>query len=207
MRQLRNATIAVIVLGIVGCTQAQRQADQSKQPPKPYKIQRDVLGESLESFVANNPSCKPRAGSGHSDHTKPALAGTQYCVIGGTTYAGMPLIARLADFYQGRLYSVSLEAPTSTCKQFDLFGSLKQKFGEPKSTEIVDGKEMTPAVLPGTPAFKIWQNGVSTISFQESIGELDACSTSFELDAVARKVEKLEWEEQAREEARKKKDM
>src|SRR5208282_3001174 len=115
MKQLRNATIAAIVLGIVGCTQAQRQADQSKQPPKPYTIQRDVLGESLESFVANNPGCKPRAGSGHSDHTKPALAGTQYCVIGGTTYAGMPLIARLADFYQGRLYSVSLEAPTSTC--------------------------------------------------------------------------------------------
>jgi len=119
----------------------------------------------------------------------------------------MPLIGRSASFYQGRLYSVYLEAPTSTCKQFDLLGSLKQKFGEQKSTEIVDGKEMTPAVLPGTPAFKIWQNGVSTIMFQESMGGLDACTATFQLDAVWWKLQRLQWEEEAKEEEAKKKDM
>ena len=199
MKQLGNATIAAAMLGIaVSCPQAQRQADQSKQPPNPYTIQRDVLGESLDSFVANNSSCKPKAG---------AIEDSQTCVVTDqTTYAGMPVMGRTANFYQARLYDVDLLASTSACKQSDLLSSLKQKFGEPKSTEIVNGKEMTPYHLPGED-FKIWQNGVSTIFFQESMGTLDACTTDFYLDAVYWKVSKLEQEKKAKAEGLKKKDM
>jgi hypothetical protein len=118
----------------------------------------------------------------------------------------MPVMGRTAHFYQGRLYSLLLLAPTRTCRQFDLLKSLKQKFGEPKSTEIVDGEEITPYHLPGA-EIKIWQNGVSTIAFQESLGTLDACTTHFSLDAVFSKVHRLEEEKKARDEAARKKDM
>jgi hypothetical protein len=199
MKQLCNAIVVAAVLGsAVSCTRNQQQPDQSKQPPKPYTIQQDVLGESLASFAANNPSCKPKTG---------AIDNSQECVVTDqTTFAGMPVMGRTANFYQGRLYEVDLFAPTRSCKQFDLVTSLKQRFGEPKSTEIVDGKEMTPAHLPGAD-FKIWQNGVSTITFQESIGTLDACTTDFHLDAVYWQVWKLEREKKAKEEELKKKDM
>jgi hypothetical protein len=65
---------------------------------------------------------------------------------------------------------------------------------------------MTPAHLPGAD-FKIWQNGVSTISFQESIGTLDACTIDSQLDAVWWKVWRLQQEKKAKEQDLKKKDM
>lgn len=200
MKPLRKAIIATFLSGsAVSCPQAQQQGNQQpNQASSPYAVQRDVLGESLNSFVANNRSCKPKAGE---------IDGSQTCVVTAqTTYAGMPVMGRTANFYQGRLYEIILIAPTSACKQFDLLNSLTQKFGKPKSTETVDGKEMTPAHLPGAD-FNIWQNGVSTITFSESMGTLDACTTDFALDTVYWKVWKLEEEKNARKEETKKKDM
>ncbi len=198
MNAMKETIIAMLALSCLA-------GGQNKESATPYTIQRDVLGESVASFVANNPSCKPRPGSSF-DSENITIDNTQTCTVMQTTYAGMPVIGRTVDFYQGRLYGVSLLAPTSECKQFDVLSSLKQKFGQPKSTEIVDGKEMTPAHLGGAD-LKFWQNGVSTISFQESIGTLDACTISFQLDAMWWKVWQLLQEKEAKKQDLNKKDM
>jgi hypothetical protein len=57
-------------------------------------------------------------------------------------------------FYQGRLYSVSMLASTEQCKKSALLSMLKEKYGEPKLTETVNGHEITPAVLEGGPLSK-----------------------------------------------------
>jgi hypothetical protein len=119
-----------------------------------------------------------------------------------TTYAGMPIMGKLAKFYQGRLYEVAIHASTSDCREFGLFSSLKQKFGEPKDTERIDGKEITPVG-----GFKIWQNGVSTLTYLESLDTLDLCAATFQLDAVYSKVHKLEEEKKAEEKEQRKRDM
>lgn len=197
MKHLGSASLAVAMIGIaLSCTQVQRQANQPEQP-QPYTIQRDVLGESLESFVANNPNCKPKAG---------VVENSQMCVTSrlatDTTYAGMPTMGKLASFYQGRLYEVVIHASTRDCKEFGLLSSLKQKFGEPKDTERIEGEEITPVG-----GFKIWQNGVSTLTYLESLGTLDLCAATFQLDTVYWKVHKLEEEKKAEEKEQRKRDM
>jgi hypothetical protein len=197
MKYFGNATLAAALLSIaLSCTPAQRPADKSERP-QPYRIQRDVLGESLESFVANNPSCKPKAD---------IVENSQMCstpmFARDTTYAGMPTMGKLARFYQGRLYEVVIHASTSDCKEFELLSSLKQKFGEPKDTENIDGKEITPVG-----GFKIWQNGVSTLTYIESLGTLDLCAATFNLDALYWKVDKLKKENKTEEKEQRKRDM
>lgn len=196
MNRVFTAAVTLAVLLLNTC---RGEAQQPKTPSSPYAIQRDVLGEPLEAFIANNPSCKPKAGT---------VAKSERCTVSDhTTYAGMPIMFRVADFYDGRLYLVMLTTPTSTCKKFDLLGSLKQKFGRPKKTETgSDGKEFTP-YSKHDENLNIWQNGVSTINFQESIGGLDACTTMFYLDRIYWNVARLEQEKKAKKDESKKKDM
>ena len=197
MKGFCSATLAAAMLAIfLSCTQVQRQTNQPEQP-QPYTIQRDVLGESFESFVANNPNCQPKAD---------VVENSQICATSmlakDTTYAGMPTMGKLARFYQGRLYEVVIHASTRDCKEFDLLSSLKEKFGEPKDTERIDGKEITPVG-----GFKIWQNGVSTLTYLESLDTLDLCAATFQLDVVYWKVHKLEEEKKAEEKEQRKRNM
>ena len=192
MNRVVNAITAVLLGIVVSFSEAQ----QAQKPPVPYAIQRDVLGESLGAFLANNPGCRPKAGT---------VAKSLLCVMTDhATYAGMPVMARTAHFYDGSLYLLMLTAPTSKCREFNLLGSLKQKFGPSKKTETnLEGKEFTPYSEPRE-NLNIWQNGVSTIHFQESIGGLDACTTMFYLDRVYWNVDQLEAEKKAKQDESKK---
>jgi hypothetical protein len=69
------------------------------------------------------------------------------------------------------------------------------------------GMRLYRSVLPGDPPFKIWQNGVSTITFAEAMGSLEACSLIFELDDVRWKVWRLQQKLEREKEELKKKDM
>ncbi len=97
---------------------------------QPYSIQKDMLGESLRAYRLNDPSCKL-----HSLVENLHIDGAQSCVDNNLnlTYAGVPLIGKLGEFYQGHLYRVVLLASHYDCERFGLFDSLKNKFGEPES--------------------------------------------------------------------------
>jgi len=187
----------------MGCTQA-KQKQSEKEEVRPYTIQNDVLGESLADFQKNQ-KCILQP-------DKNGVEGAQTCVAPSTHYAGMDFVDKVGSFYQGELYRVSIESSTEECNKAHLLSLLTERFGEPKSTETVrlpSGKlyESTPAVLPPGPPFKIWQSGVATIEFLESIGSLDSCVTSFSLDELSWKVSRLEEEEKRKKEEAKKKDM
>jgi len=197
MKQLCKAPIAAIVMAAgIACSQTVK----AKQEVKPYTIQNDVLGESLTDFQKNQTCILLPA-------EVDTLEREQTCIADNAHYAGMSVLAKGGTFYQGRLYRVSILATTEQCKKSDLLSMLKEKYGEPKLTETVNGHEITPAVLEGGPPFKIWQNGVATIMFVESFGTLDACNTSFELDEVSSRVAKLKEDEKRKKEEARKKDM
>lgn len=202
MTKSRVATTAVILLAAdIACTQTVK----TKQEFKPYTIQNDVLGESLADFQKNQ-KCTP-------EPDRNGVEGAQTCIALYTHYAGMPVLGKEGLFYQGHLYKVGIAASTEDCQKANLLSLLKERYGEPKLTEIKDGHEMTPPALKDDAPFKIWQNGKETIEFQESMGgnvptdSMASCSLSFTVDAVDREVSRLQQEKRRKEKEAKKKDM
>lgn len=202
-KKLLKAAIAVLLLAAgMSCSRTvkpDREVEPNREV-KSYTIQNDVLGESPADFQKNQKCVLKPDESG--------VEGAQTCAAGFSThYAGMDFVGKLGHFYQGQLYSVNISASTKQCREADLLSLLKERYGEPKLTETIDGHEVTPYVSEGSPPFKIWQNGKQTIAFSESMGSLDLCSVSFTVDAVDRKVTRLQEEKERKEKEAKKKDM
>lgn len=97
-------------------------------------------------------------------------------------------MGKIASFYNDQLYSIMLQAPTSTGKEADILSLLTNKFGKSKATMLVpfSGKihEITPAVMPGDKPISIWQNDRESITFSDSMGSLDLCSIQFTLTGL-----------------------
>jgi hypothetical protein len=198
VRQQRKATIVWIMLAAgMACTQAKQK--QAQQKVTPYTVQNDALGESLAKFQKNQ-TCTPRPGYN-------GVEGEQTCTTSNTHYAGMWVLGKTGYFYQGRLFRVAISTSTTECKKAELLSLITKRFGEPKLTESVDGKEITPYVVAGGPPMKIWQNGKESILFQESMGPLDACSIMFQLDALNSKVQELTLGHERKKKEAKAKDM
>jgi len=192
-------TALVLLMAAIACP----QTAGPKQEAKPYTIQNDVLGESVADFQKNQKCVlKP-------DPDTNGLEGTQICIANASDahYAGVWILGKTGKFYQGALYDISIYTSTRDCEKADMLSLLKEKYGEPKLTEIVNGQVMKPYVSEGDPPFKIWQNGKETIFFEESMGGLDACTIMFQLDALFWKVENLKQEQERKKKEASKKDM
>ena len=158
------------------------QKQNHKTQPAHYAVQNDTLGESLAEYQKHQ-ECLLRANENLEN------GNGQTCVVNypNAHYAGGLFIGKVAAFYQGILYSISFETSTDDCKKMNLLSMLKEKYGEPKFTETGGGSTITPGVMDNQPPYKIWQNGTETVSFDESLGSLDACTLSFTLDSLGMK--------------------
>jgi hypothetical protein len=173
----------------------------------PYQIQNDVLGESLADFQKNQ-KCTLQPNDDGIEEAQSCIAlGSKFGGSAAVHYAGMQLVSKIGNFYQGRLYSVTVEGgDQEECKAVGLLSILTEKWGEPTLTITKEGREVNVASADEKYPFNIWQNGKETITFTEA-----GCYLSFWNDEVSSKIEKMEsekWrEKEAEKETAKKKDM
>jgi len=166
-------------------TAEQPKASLPVQHPKPdySHAGKDIMGESVARFLANNPNCKFGA-----DEQNPAL-GSNSCVAvdrefmrgrrapAQITYAGMPVSVQ-ANFYNDVLVNLTFTNPDSySCQLYSILDALKRKYGEPKQTLIVDGK-IYPAEFTKKNPLLFWQDGTITITYDDA----RICSVSLAVD-------------------------
>ncbi len=183
--------VTLIIVAAIACQrgvseqQPKRQASVSEQQPKPdfSHVKKEIMGESLAPFLANNPSCRFNL----PDETFPA-SGSKMCVVVDTeymkgkpaqiTYAGMPVSVQ-AHFYNDALFNLMFTTiGAEDCQTYQILDMLKEKYGEPKETHFVNGKEIRPAEFSEKNPFLFWQDGKITITYSDAL----SCSVSFEVD-------------------------
>jgi hypothetical protein len=94
------------------------------------------------------------------------------------TYAGMPVTIQ-ARFYKDALFSLTfMTISADDCKTYHILDALKEKYGEPKETQSVNGKEIRPREFSEKNPFLFWQDGTITITYNDAL----SCAVSFEID-------------------------
>lgn len=170
-----------------------RQGGVSEQQPKPdySNVKKDIMGESVALFLANNPSCRFDL----PDETFP-VSGSKMCVVVDSeymkgkpaqiTYAGMPVQVQ-AHFYHDVLFNLTFTTIGSDdCRTYHILDALKEKYREPKETQTVNGKEIRPVEFSEKNPFLFWQDGTITITYSDAL----SCSVSFEVDKIMEAVTK-----------------
>jgi len=173
--------------------QSKRQGGTSEQQPKPdySQVKKDIMGESVALFLANNPSCRFDL----PDETFP-VSGSKMCVVVDSeymkgkpaqiTYAGMPVQVQ-AHFYHDVLFNLTFTTIGSDdCRTYHILDALKEKYREPKETQTVNGKEIRPVEFSEKNPFLFWQDGKITITYSDAL----SCSVSFEVDKIMEAVTK-----------------
>ena len=172
--------------------QPKRQGSVSEQPKPDYShVKKDIMGEPVALFLANNPSCRFDL----PDETFP-VSGSKMCVVVDTeymkgkpaqiTYAGMPVQVQ-AHFYHDVLFNLTFTTIGSDdCGTYHILDALKEKYGEPKETQTMNGKEIRPAEFSEKNPFQFWQDGTITITYSDAL----SCSVSFEVDKIMEAVTK-----------------
>ena len=165
----------------------------SAQPPEPYQIQNDVLGEPISVYRNNNPECSdkdPVTESANFYQTKTtgkwggtcaALSFDPNLLHGKSTritYADIPMKMKVASFFEDRWVLLIF---TAKHRYYDVVrNTVIKKFGEPtrRATENVHNK------MGGHFVGELltWDNGVSSIHLEEYGEDLDSSSLVFALD-------------------------
>ena len=179
---------AMLVIGPIAC-----QRSISAQQPKPdySHVKKDIMGESVALFLANNPSCRFDL----PDDEFPA-SGSKMCAVvdreymkgkpAQITYAGMPVVVQ-AHFYHDALFNLTfMTLDADDCRTHHILDALKEKFREPKETQTVKDKEIRPSEFSEKNPFLFWQDGTITITYNDAI----ACSVRFEVDKTMEAVTK-----------------
>jgi len=173
--------------------QPRHQGSVSEQKPKPdySHVKQDIMGESVALFLANNPSCRFDL----PDDTFPK-SGSKMCSVvdreymkgkpAQITYAGMPVQVQ-AHFYNDSLFNLTfITIGPNDCQTYHILDMLKEKYGKPKETLTVDGKETRPAEFSEKNPFLFWQDGTITVTYGDAL----TCSVSFEVDKIMEAVTK-----------------
>ncbi len=172
--------------------QPKRQGSVSEQQPKPdySHVKKDIMGESVALFLANNRSCRFNLPDDTYKSVSKMCAVVDREYMKGNpaqiTYAGMPVQIQ-AHFYNDALFNLTfITIGADDCQTYHILGMLKEKYGEPKETQTANGKETRPAELSEKNPFLFWQDGTITITYSDAL----TCSVSFEVDKIVEAVTK-----------------
>jgi hypothetical protein len=171
---------AVLIIGTIAC---QRSISPPQSKPDYSHVKKDIMGESVATFLSNNPNCRFDL-----PDDMYSGSGSKLCVLvdgeymkgkpAQITYAGMPVTIQ-ARFYKDALFNLAFTTlKTDDCKTYHILDVLKEKYGEPKETRSVNGKEIRPAEFSEKNPFLFWQDGTITIAYNDAL----TCDATFEID-------------------------
>jgi hypothetical protein len=182
----------VLILFAVSAVFAQNPAPTA-QPPEPYHIQNDVLGEPISVYRQNNPECSDKdpindSANFYQAKTTGKWSGT--CVALSfdpklppgkstrITNAEISMKVKVASFSEDRWVLLIF---TAKHPDYDfLRNNLIAKVGEPTSRATEDVQDRMRVHFVGE--LLTWDNGVSSIHLEEYGDDLDSSSLVFALD-------------------------
>jgi hypothetical protein len=163
------------------------------QPPEPYHIQNDVLGEPISVNRQNNPECSDKdpvtesanfyqaKTTGKWGGTCAALSFDPNLLHGKSTritYADIPVKMKVASFSEDRLVLLIF---TGKHPDYDVVRTtVIKKFGEPTGRASEEVRNKMGGHFVGE--LLTWDNGVSSIHLEEYGEDLDSSSLVFALD-------------------------
>jgi hypothetical protein len=163
------------------------------QPPEPYHIKNDVLGEPISVYRQNNPECSdkdPITESANFYQAKTTGKWSGTCMALGfdpklptgkstpITYAEISMKVKVASFSEDRWVLLIF---TAKHPDYDfLRNNLIAKVGEPTSRATDDVQDRMRVHFVGE--LLTWDNGVSSIHLEEYGDDLDSSSLVFALD-------------------------
>ena len=182
----------VLILFAASAVFAQNPAPTT-QPPEPYHIKNDVLGEPISVYRQNNPECSdkdPITESANFYQAKTTEKWSGTCMALGfdpklppgkstpITYAEIPIKVKVASFSEDRWVLLIF---TAKHPDYDFLGNnLIAKVGEPTSRATEDVQDRMRVHFVGE--LLTWDNGVSSIHLEEYGDDLDSSSLVFALD-------------------------
>ena len=182
----------VLILFAASAVFAQNPAPTT-QPPEPYHIKNDVLGEPISVYRQNNPECSdkdPITESANFYQAKTTEKWSGTCMALGfdpklppgkstpITYAEISMKVKVASFSEDRWVLLIF---TAKHPDYDfLRNNLIAKVGEPTSRATEDVQDRMRVHFVGE--LLTWDNGVSSIHLEEYGDDLDSSSLVFALD-------------------------
>ena len=176
------------------------------QPPEPYHIKNDVLGEPISVYRRNNPECSdkdPITGSANFYQAKTTGKWSGTCMALSfdpelpagkstpITYADISMKVKVASFSEDRWVWLIFAAKHP---DYDfLRNNLIAKFGEPtgRATEDVQKDVQNRMAVHFVGELLTWDNGVSSIHLEEYGDDLDSSSLVFALDDYLKQHKRL----------------
>jgi hypothetical protein len=181
-----------LILFAVSAVFAQNPAPTA-QPPEPYHLKNDVLGEPISVYRQNNPECSdkdPITESANFYQAKTTGKWSGTCMALGfdpklppgkstpITYAEISMKVKVASFSEDRWVLLIF---TAKHPDYDfLRNNLIAKVGEPTSRATEDVQDRMRVHFVGE--LLTWDNGVSSIHLEEYGDDLDSSSLVFALD-------------------------
>jgi hypothetical protein len=182
----------VLIFFAVSAAFAQNPAPTA-QPPEPYHLKNDVLGEPISVYRQNNPECSdkdPITGSANFYQAKTTGKWSGTCLALSfdpklppskstpITYAEISMKEKVASFSEDRWVLLIF---TAKHPDYDfLRNNLIAKVGEPASRATEDVQDKMGVHFVGE--LLTWDNGVSSIHLEEYGEDLDSSSLVFALD-------------------------
>jgi hypothetical protein len=182
----------VLILFAASAVFAQNQAPTT-QPPEPYHIKNDVLGEPISVYRQNNPECSdkdPVTESANFYQAKTTGKWSGACMALSfdpklppgksihITYADISMKVKVASFSEDRWVLLIF---TAKHPDYDfLRNNLIANFDEPTSRATEDVQDRMRVHFVGE--LLTWDNGVSSIHLEEYGEDLDSSSLVFALD-------------------------
>jgi hypothetical protein len=182
----------VLILFAASAVFAQNPAPTT-QPPEPYHIKNDVLGEPISVYRQNNPECSdkdPITESANFYQAKTTEKWSGTCMALGfdpklppgkstpITYAEISMKVKVASFSEDRWVLLIF---TAKHPDYDFMrNNLIAKVGEPTSRATEDVQDRMRVHFVGE--LLTWDNGVSSIHLEEYGDDLDSSSLVFALD-------------------------
>jgi hypothetical protein len=196
-----NGLFCVLILFAMPAVFAQNPAPTA-QPPEPYHIKNDVLGEPISDYRQNNPECSdkdPITESANFYQSKTTRKWSGTCMALGfdpklprgkstpITYGDISMKVKVASFSEDRWVLLIF---TAKHPDYDfLRDTLIAKFGEPTSRATEDVQNRKGVHFVGE--LLTWDNGVSSIHLVEYGDDLDSSSLVFALDDYLKQQKRL----------------
>jgi hypothetical protein len=196
-----KSLFCVLILFAVSAVFAQHPAPTA-QPPEPYHIKNDVLGEPISVYRQNNPECSdkdPITDSANFYQAKTTGKWSGTCMALSfdpklrpgkstpITYAEISMKVKVASFSEDCWVLLVF---TAKHPDYDfLRANLIAKFGEPTNRATEDVQNSMGVHFVGE--LLTWDNGVSSIHLEEYGEDLDSSSLVFALDDYLKQKKRL----------------
>ena len=160
-------------------------ACRAQEPPEPYSVKGDRLGESQEVWSANNPHVDVCDYNTMDSHPGSAVdPDVEYCSARAgenPTFATAPLKNITAWFYKGHLFKIEMDVWNHNWSN-TVLSALLERYGTAKVKRIPLENGFGARFNRNTYIYT-WENGVSTIEFSDY-----ALSVAVTLDTVDKEV-------------------